>query len=725
MPLRGKKGATAVAIAVMGGLLAIPGAVRAGSAALVGAPVGQADGPTQGQPTPQAQEQTHPPVPGQPTAPVTPPAAVAPGAAKAAGRVPEQRRAGALPAVWPRPQSAAPAGAGIRLGAEAVFVRPAAADPYALDLVRTVLRTAGVRTLHEVEPDAPLPAGGTVVRAQGPDAERALHALGAASARDLPTGGYRLAIGKEGGRDTVALVGAGTDGLFHAAQTLRQLAAGAPALPGVVVRDWPATAVRGTTEGFYGEPWTREQRLAHLDFMGRTKQNRYLYAPGDDPYRGALWRDAYPADQEEDFRALAARAAANHVTLAWAVAPGQTMCLSSAADRQALLTKLDRMWDLGVRAFQLQFQDVSYTEWQCGSDPDRYGRGPEAAARAHADLAGAVASHLALRHPGAAPLSLMPTEFYQDGATPYRTALASALDPRVEVAWTGVSVVPRTITGLELAGAREVFGHPLVTMDNYPVNDYAPGRLFSGPYIGREPAMAGGSAALLTNAMQQAAVSRIPLFTAADFAWNPRAYQAWASWDAALDELAGGDARAREGLLALAGNTASSVLGAQESAYLQPLLDDFWAARERADAATPAGLKAQDLAADRLRAAFTVMREVRERLRGPADGTLGEEAGPWLDRVAGYGAAGELAVDMLRAQAHGDAATSAGARTAFGQARRKLDADAATVVGKGVLGPFLARAAREANAWRPPVTPGGTGKPGASGGTSPSGTPHR
>ncbi|MEV7414706.1 beta-N-acetylglucosaminidase domain-containing protein [Streptomyces sp. NPDC089919] len=684
MPIRGSKRATAVAIAVVGGLLATPGAVAAPT-----------PGPPAGTPADHPGDQPRGRVPADPTAGQNSPsqATLIPGQPGSADsrtvRVPSPRDG--LPAVWPRPQSATPAGPGVRLGADAVLVAPPGADPYALELVRTVLRAAGVRTLSEVGPNAALPAHGTVVRVQGTDAERALRALGATEAGDLPSGGYRLAVGKESGRDTVALVGTGPDGLFHAAQTLRQLAAGAPALPGVVVRDWPSAAVRGTTEGFYGEPWTREQRLAHLDFMGRTKQNRYLYAPGDDPFRTARWREPYPAAQQEDFRALAARAAANHVTLGWAVAPGQTMCLSSAGHRKALLAKLESMWALGVRAFQLQFQDVSYTEW-CGADRDRYGSGPEAAAEAHAELAGAVARELARRHPGSAPLSLMPTEYYQDGATRYRTALAQALDPRIEVAWTGIGVVPRTITGGELTSAREVFGHPLVTMDNYPVNDYAPGRLFLGPATGRDPAVAGGSAGLLSNAMQQAAVSRIPLFTAADFAWNPRGYQPAESWSAALDELAGGDARAREALGALAGNTASSVLGADESAYLRPLLAEFWAARAGADRA------AQDRVSDRLRAAFTVMREARERLAGPADGGLGEEAGPWIDQLARYGAAGERALDLLRAQGHGDGAAAWRDSLALAKARKEIDAEPVTV-GKGVLGQFLAKAAAEADAW--------------------------
>ncbi|NEE46510.1 hyaluronidase, partial [Streptomyces sp. SID8455] len=96
-------------------------------------------------------------------------------------------------------------------------------------------------------------------------------------------------------------------------------------------------------------------------------------------------------------------------------------------------------------------------------------------------------------------------------------------------------------------------------------------RIFLGPYTGRDPAVASGSAALLANAMEQASASRIPLFTAADFAWNPKGYRADESWQAAIDDLAGGDAGAREALRALAGNSADSVLGSAESAYLQPL----------------------------------------------------------------------------------------------------------------------------------------------------------
>nr|WP_202458588.1 beta-N-acetylglucosaminidase domain-containing protein [Streptomyces sp. SID5464] len=636
-----------------------------------------------------------------------PPAAVAapPVPGTTATRAPDT--AGPDLSVWPRPQSLRANGAPVAVTDEVALITDPPADKYAVDALRELLRQAGAR--HLTDSAGP---GALVVRARTEPVRRDdRHAL--------PAGGYELSVG-EGG---VSLTGTGEDGLFHAVQTLRQLLRPDGTITAAVVRDWPGTAVRGVTEGFYGTPWTHRQRLGQLDFMGRTKQNRYLYAPGDDLYRQARWREPYPAAQRTEFRELAERARRNHVTLGWAVAPGQAMCFASDADVRALTRKLDAMWALGFRAFQLQFQDVSYSEWHCDADADRFGSGPRAAARAQARVANAVARHLAERHPGAPALSLMPTEYYEDGTTDYRRALASTLEPDVEVAWTGVGVVPRTITGGELADAREAFRHPLVTMDNYPVNDYEPGRLFLGPYRGREPAVATGSAALLANAMQQPEASRIPLFTAADYAWNPRSYRPGESWRAAIADLAGGDRRREEALAALAGNDASSVLGGEESAYLRPLTEAYWRARTAGDAeaggpadrtgAGRAGTSAPGAGGDaarRLREAFTVLRELPRRLTGTA---LAPEVAPWSRQLARYGEAGTAALDMLDAQRAGDAAAAWTAYRRLGALRARLE-PAPVKVGTDVLDPFLRRAQKAYEAWsgidhEPPPNPGDPG----------------
>ncbi|MEU0743818.1 beta-N-acetylglucosaminidase domain-containing protein [Streptomyces sp. NPDC006134] len=640
MQPRRRKGAAALAFAVLAGTLgAAPAAVAA------------------------------PPSPGTATtSPDTPDTPDTPG-------TPDASESGGV-AVWPRPQSLRANGTPVPVTDEVALIADPAADPYALTALSTLLRRAGARTVTSLHAGEKPPAGALVVRAR-------TEPSGDGTRHGLPSGGYRLTVG----RGAVTLTGTGEDGLFHAVQTLRQLVRADGTITAVDVRDWPGTAVRGVTEGFYGTPWTHAQRLAQLDFMGRTKQNRYLYAPGDDLYRQARWREPYPAAQRAEFRELAERARRNHVTLAWAVAPGQAMCFASDEDVRALTRKLDAMWALGFRAFQLQFQDVSYSEWHCEVDAERFGSGPEAAARAQAHVVNAVARHLTERHPGAAALAVMPTEYYQDGSTAYRRALASALDADVQVAWTGVGVVPRTITGRELARTRDVFGHPLVTMDNYPVNDYAPGRVFLGPYQGREPAVATGSAALLANAMEQAEASRIPLFTAADYAWNPRAYRPAQSWRAAIGDLAGGNAAREKALSALAGNDASSVLGTEESAYLRPLIDGFW--RAHAAAGTDDG------SAVRLREEFALLRELPRRL---GRGGLGSEIAPWSQQLARYGEAGTRALDMLRAQRAGDAAAAWTAYRDLAGLRERLSA-ARVTVGKGVLDVFLRRAQQAYEAW--------------------------
>ncbi|WP_069812038.1 beta-N-acetylglucosaminidase domain-containing protein [Streptomyces sp. TP-A0874] len=632
--------------------------------------------------------------PGAAAAPVKP----SEGPATAAPQ--ERNRSGgrSVPAVWPRPHDIRAQGRSVPVGTEVALVAAEGVDPHALEALREVLRSAGAEEVGELAPGAGLPSEALVVRAGGPGAEEALRGLRAPLRADLPAGGYRLAVGRFEGRDTVALSGEGPDGLFHAVQTLRQLVVGPSGggeratIAGAVVRDWPGIAERGTTEGFYGTPWTPRERLAHLDFLGRTKQNHFLYAPGDDAYRQARWRDPYPAEQRAAFRELADRARRNHVTLGWAVAPGQALCFADEDDLRALNRKLDAMWALGVRSFQLQFQDVSYDEWHCGEDRDRFGSGPRAAARAQAHFANAVAEHLARRHPGSAALTLMPTEYYQDGQTEYRRALSKALSPRVRVAWTGVGVVPRTITGSEVATARQVFAHPLVTVDNYPVNDYARDRIFLGPYTGREPGVATGSEALLANAMEQPTASRIPLFTAADYAWNPRGYRPADSWRAAVDDLAGADPGPRAALRALAGNDASSVLGAEESAYLRPLIEAVWRSDDGDDA------ERFGTATERLRKAFGVMRGAPRQLSEAQGGALAREVGPWLEQLARYGEAGQRAVDVLLALRKGDGAAAWRAELEVRRLRKAIGR-APETVGEGVLDPFLDRTLARAEAW--------------------------
>ncbi|MFD5564000.1 beta-N-acetylglucosaminidase domain-containing protein [Kitasatospora griseola] len=629
------------------------------------------------------------------------------------------------PQVFPRPQQLRPGGRPVSVPRQVTVVLADGADGPAVDAVRTLLHRAGATEVATV-PEAPAtPAAGSLVvfvggphEGAGGATDRALRALAVAAGlkdtevpplADLPSGGHLLATGQlptaGGAYGAVVLAGVDGEGTFYATQSLAQLlspigpgqgqgAVGDKGFPGVLVRDWPSGApVRGTAESVYGEPWSAAQRLAAMDFLGRTKQNFFLYAPGGDPYRSRRWREPYPADQVRELTDLAGRARDNHVTLAYAVNPGQSFCFSSGKDLDALVAKLDGLRQLGFRAFQLDFANVSYDEWHCGADRRKFGTGPAAAAKAQAAVAAAVQKRLVAPHPELAPLAVMPTEFQKQGATPYRSALAAALPAEVQVVWSGGAAIAKQVTAGQLADTAGLFHRPLVTLDNYPVNDSAPDRLFLGGYGGRDAEVAQRSAVLLTSAMSQPVASRIPLATAADFGWQPAGYQPEQSLSSALRLLTAGPAQ-QAAVAALAGNSASSALGGKESAYLAPLVERFWAAAEPASGGAVDQGKLRE-AAQPLRDAFTVMADAPRTL---AADPLGADAAPWLARLSAYGRAGRAALDMLTAQHAGDGAAAWQARLELGRQRSVLEQNPVTV-GKGVLDPFLDRAVKAADTW--------------------------
>ena len=49
--------------------------------------------------------------------------------------------------------------------------------------------------------------------------------------------------------------------------------------------------------GFYGRPWTTEQRKDLFKKMNKFGLNTYLYAPKDDYKHRAYWRDLYSVEE--------------------------------------------------------------------------------------------------------------------------------------------------------------------------------------------------------------------------------------------------------------------------------------------------------------------------------------------------------------------------------------------------------------------------------------------
>lgn len=308
------------------------------------------------------------------------------------------------------------------------------------------------------------------------------------------------------------------------------------------VSDYPSMPLRGVIEGFYGSPWTRAERLDQLAFYGDVKANTYIYAPKDDPYHRDRWREPYPSATLAQLGELVDAATAHHVRFTYAISPGTSICYSSAGDRAALTAKLGSMYDLGVRAFSIPLDDISYTRWNCAADQTAYGApGRSAAGRAQVDLLNDVQHNFVGTHEGTYPLQMVPTEYGDLTDTAYKQVIRTTLDPAVLVMWTGTDVVPPSITSAQAEAASALFGRKVFIWDNYPVNDYgqSAGRLLLAPYDHREPGLSDHVAGIVANPMNQAAASKVALFTIADFTWHDRAYDRDRSWRAAASYLGG------------------------------------------------------------------------------------------------------------------------------------------------------------------------------------------
>jgi hyaluronoglucosaminidase len=615
-----------------------------------------------------------------------------------------------LPVVTPTPRDMRWLGPDVEVPPEVTVVADPDADGAAVDVVTEVLEGAGATDVTVTEAGDRDEAGddeGLTVRVGRAGERRLVDALAAAGLdvpAELPAEGYALAAyGRADGAATVVLAGVDEAGTFYAAQTLRQLA-GDGAVAGVGIVDSPAMRHRGSIEGFYGSPWTTEERLDQLDFYGRFKLNTYIYAPKDDPYHRDRWRDPYPDEQLDDLRHLVDAAAANQVRFTYALSPGVSVCYSDPADLAALTAKLEDVYALGVRSFSVPLDDIDHTRWNCDADNGRYGPpSPQAAAQAQVDLLNAVQAGFVGDHDDVEPLQTVPTDYRGTRDSLYRTVYRDQLDPAVEVMWTGSYVVPAEITAAQAQAAGVTYGRRLFVWDNTPVNDFPPteGRLILAPYARRELGLSAHVTGIVLNPMNQAAASKVQLVGAADFTWNDAAYDPARAHRAAAEHLAAGNPRTVDALLAffdlenLAPTSSRSGLVSQPQApVLAAQLDAFRAAWEGGDRSGAIG---------GLRPYAELIAEAPDLIRAHVtDDAFVSDCEPWLQATTLWGQALVATLDARAAALAGDAAGQ-------GEADARADALVAEAgaietvpgetkpegpvrVGDGVLDDFIAEA---------------------------------
>jgi hyaluronoglucosaminidase len=346
-------------------------------------------------------------------------------------------------------------------------------------------------------------------------------------------------------------------------------------------------------EGFYGRPWSWDERLDVMAWCHERGMTDYVYAPKDDPLHRARWRDPYPADELDGFERLAS---AGTLRLGFALSPGLSIDYGSRDDRDALAAKVDQVVAVGVHLVVLAVDDI----------PPAPGLG-----RSHAELTAWLAEHL----DGRAEVVLVPTDYTSVRPTPYLDDLASGCPPEVPIAWTGPTVICDQLTAADARHRASALGDRLpLVWDNYPVNDsLMTDRLFLGPLRGRDPALADLTSGWLANPMVQPRASKLPLASVAAFL---RGDDPVAAWEADAD-----------------------------------LLGVRWLA-EACDGEAPGALVDALLAADGTTAWDGALADLRSWVTGAPDvspGALGDEADEWVESAAAECAACLQAIRTLEA----------------------------------------------------------------------------
>ncbi len=283
----------------------------------------------------------------------------------------------------------------------------------------------------------------------------------------------------------------------------------------------------GVIEGFYGQPWTPEERQELFQWMAAWGLNTYLYAPKGDLHQRATWRELYSAGAIAGFRDLLTDCRQRQVRFFYALSPGLDIRYHESADWEHIQRRFSQMRELGCQGFALLFDDI----------PDRMEA--EALARfgslagAQSAVANAVFRWLREQDP-AASLLFCPTPYcgrmvaHQHGGEGYLAILGRELATEIDILWTGPEIISREITVAHIRELAELLRRKPVIWDNLHANDYDGHRCFCGPYAGRPPELRAEVRGLLSNPNSEFPLNFIPLRTLGSFvhageAWDPRA----------------------------------------------------------------------------------------------------------------------------------------------------------------------------------------------------------
>lgn len=363
------------------------------------------------------------------------------------------------------------------------------------------------------------------------------------------------------GSAQVLVLGEDTDAAFCALASLEQiLDCGTANLSSVVLYDYADIRDRGIIEGYYGVPYSAEVTKDLFRFMARYKMNTYMYGAKSDPYHSRFWSEPYPeaisAEQEQIgylsqdmLRDITETAHACKVNFIWAIHPGQAfMDDEDSGVNSRIMTKLESMYGLGVRQFGVFVDDVGVPY-----DAPTQKLGADRLTELQSLIDAKWNTATAAPEDRVGPLHYVPQLYAfswtsRDNARKFFESLAPVPE-KVNIYITGANVW--SVPNNEDLGVVEAFlGRPTAWWWNYPCNDNDMTKIFpmdmysnfkDERHIDNLSRLHDGlnTRTLIINPMQQGEISKVSLFSVADYAWNNAAFDNERSWEASLPAVVG------------------------------------------------------------------------------------------------------------------------------------------------------------------------------------------
>ncbi len=446
----------------------------------------------------------------------------------------------------------------------------------------------------------------------------------------------------------VTIIGADADGAYYGVMTLLQMFNQKTAdgrIAEVTISDYPDIKFRGYVEGFYGFPWSFEDRKGLFEDTALYKMNTYIYAPKDDPYHRGSWRTLYPTEEANNIKALTEVAKENNMEFCWTIHPGADYNYTSDSDGdgqsndfETLIAKLEQVYSLGVRQFGIFYDDLDYSV---------------ANGNRHAAVINDAYAYLTEKYDDVKPFITVLTRYTNSWGAPmntYFTPFMQQIHEDTIVLWTGNSTMsaityeyfewPQTQTGID-----RDFG----VWWNYPVNDYCDGHLLMSPLHCLDNDVTNINSFFL-NPMSEADASKVAIYSGADYSWNIADFESQSSWERAILELV---PEANESFERFADNIGYVNQGSgfifEESVYLEEELSSFETAVYSGD-----GL-AEEI--QNMKQRFAEMVSDAAALKTIKKAGLLEEITVYLDAYKAMGETGVATMNAFEAAMEGDIET--------------------------------------------------------------------